>query len=368
MPPTQRPTATSITTTDTREGSTTSLRTWISWMWVPTFRDLWINQQCIPSTTWSPSTMVFPIRRVWIPSWTATLRLIPLERVLIRSMWIQSFQTVLNKLVFLSWIPVQSPSQSLPMAPFWSRISLCHIPIRIWPIIWTITTIWTSILSFIRWVQTLLWLVVAVRMEIISMVNMVETTREIRTITIRTMEIIRVITVRTITETKITMRIRTIQIVQIRLETIMEVISTSEIITATISTTIRETEITTREIKYFYSEKSSRSRITTLWQSDVLIMKISIIVAILLILMLSKRARTTVPHSWYEMCPIGMHSSACRMCSFSSETVLKIIDGYVKNKYDFFYLPMDQRTGCNLGYGYINMVDIQAVIDIYKNV
>lgn len=60
--------------------------------------------------------------------------------------------------------------------------------------------------------------------------------------------------------------------------------------------------------------------------------------------------------------------SACRMCSFSSETVLKIIDGYVKNKYDFFYLPMDQRTGCNLGYGYINMVDIQAVIDIYKNV
>ncbi len=56
------------------------------------------------------------------------------------------------------------------------------------------------------------------------------------------------------------------------------------------------------------------------------------------------------------------------MCSFSSETVLKIIDGYVKNKYDFFYLPMDQRTGCNLGYGYINMVDIQAVIDIYKNV
>ncbi|KAK8805811.1 hypothetical protein WA158_002467 [Blastocystis sp. Blastoise] len=53
--------------------------------------------------------------------------------------------------------------------------------------------------------------------------------------------------------------------------------------------------------------------------------------------------------------------------SFSSETLLKIIDGYVENKYDFFYLPMDQRTGCNLGYAYINMVDIQAVKDIYNN-
>ena len=41
---------------------------------------------------------------------------------------------------------------------------------------------------------------------------------------------------------------------------------------------------------------------------------------------------------------------------------------YCKDKYDFFYLPIDQKTNCNLGYGYINMVDLESVIRLYKEV
>lgn len=54
--------------------------------------------------------------------------------------------------------------------------------------------------------------------------------------------------------------------------------------------------------------------------------------------------------------------------SFSRETILSIIDSYCKNQYDFFYLPIDQKTNCNLGYGYINMVDLESVIRLYKEV
>lgn len=54
--------------------------------------------------------------------------------------------------------------------------------------------------------------------------------------------------------------------------------------------------------------------------------------------------------------------------SFSRETILANIDRCCRNKYDFFYLPIDQKTNCNLGYGYINMIDLDSVCTMYREV
>lgn len=48
--------------------------------------------------------------------------------------------------------------------------------------------------------------------------------------------------------------------------------------------------------------------------------------------------------------------------------MLGIINKSCKDKYDFFYLPIDQKTGCNLGYGYINMIDRASVVTLYEEV
>lgn len=53
---------------------------------------------------------------------------------------------------------------------------------------------------------------------------------------------------------------------------------------------------------------------------------------------------------------------------FSREVVLSIVDQYCKNEYDFFYLPIDQKTNCNLGYGYINMLSTESVVKLYHEV
>ena len=47
---------------------------------------------------------------------------------------------------------------------------------------------------------------------------------------------------------------------------------------------------------------------------------------------------------------------------------MRIIDKSCKNHYDFLYLPMDQQTHCNMGYGYLNMIDLPSVILLYENV
>ena len=53
--------------------------------------------------------------------------------------------------------------------------------------------------------------------------------------------------------------------------------------------------------------------------------------------------------------------------SFSQEVLLKIVNGYIPNRFDFFYLPIDFRTQCNLGYCYINVIDVNTVEELYRS-
>ena len=48
--------------------------------------------------------------------------------------------------------------------------------------------------------------------------------------------------------------------------------------------------------------------------------------------------------------------------------ILRIVNGYIRNRFDFFYLPIDFKTQCNLGYCYINVLDVDTVLDVYNNV
>ncbi len=56
------------------------------------------------------------------------------------------------------------------------------------------------------------------------------------------------------------------------------------------------------------------------------------------------------------------------MCSFSQEKLLSILEQFVQYQIEFLYLPLDRNTDCNLGYGYVSLVDSQAVYTLYMAV
>ena len=56
------------------------------------------------------------------------------------------------------------------------------------------------------------------------------------------------------------------------------------------------------------------------------------------------------------------------MCSFSQEKLLSILEQFVQYQIEFLYLPLDRNTDCNLGDGYVSLVDSQAVYTLYMAV
>lgn len=46
---------------------------------------------------------------------------------------------------------------------------------------------------------------------------------------------------------------------------------------------------------------------------------------------------------------------------YTKDMLLNLIDVNFKNKYDFFYLPMDFNNKCNVGYAFINFIDKNSI-------
>ena len=44
------------------------------------------------------------------------------------------------------------------------------------------------------------------------------------------------------------------------------------------------------------------------------------------------------------------------------------MEQFVKYQIEFLYLPLDRNTDCNLGYGYVSLVDSHAVYSLYMAV
>ncbi len=51
----------------------------------------------------------------------------------------------------------------------------------------------------------------------------------------------------------------------------------------------------------------------------------------------------------------------------SVDSLCKILNRWVHGKYNFLYLRLDFVNCCNTGYAFINMVNKEAVIELYKN-
>ena len=51
---------------------------------------------------------------------------------------------------------------------------------------------------------------------------------------------------------------------------------------------------------------------------------------------------------------------------YSQEMLLQTIDRFQRDQYDFFYLPIDFKNRCNLGFAFINFIDSVYIYDFFK--
>eukprot|EP00884_Botryococcus_braunii_P020467 jgi/Botrbrau1/7103/Bobra.0165s0124.1 len=51
---------------------------------------------------------------------------------------------------------------------------------------------------------------------------------------------------------------------------------------------------------------------------------------------------------------------------YTQKMLLTTIDAEFKGQYDFFYLPIDFKNKCNVGYAFINMIDTKYIVPIYE--
>ncbi|XLR27209.1 hypothetical protein S83_055109, partial [Arachis hypogaea] len=60
------------------------------------------------------------------------------------------------------------------------------------------------------------------------------------------------------------------------------------------------------------------------------------------------------------------HTLLLMTCRYTSKMLLAAIDEKHKGTYDFFYLPIDFKNKCNVGYAFINMMSASHIIPFYE--
>ena len=54
--------------------------------------------------------------------------------------------------------------------------------------------------------------------------------------------------------------------------------------------------------------------------------------------------------------------------SFSQDLMITLLNRFIPNQFDFFYMPVDFKTNCNLGFGYVSVTSSEALLQLYSRV